>query len=33
MGYATAVAFFLLVMVALVVTLGRRFLRRSSVEY
>jgi ABC-type sugar transport system permease subunit len=33
MGYATAVAFFLLVMVALVVTLGRRFLRRGSVEY
>jgi ABC-type sugar transport system permease subunit len=33
MGYATAIAVFLLVIVALLVTLSRRFLRRSSVEY
>jgi ABC-type sugar transport system permease subunit len=33
MGYATAVACFLLVMVAMVVTVGRRLLRREDVEY
>ena len=33
MGYATAVACFLLVMVAVVVTVGRRLLRREQVEY
>jgi ABC-type sugar transport system permease subunit len=33
MGYATAVACFLLVMVAVVVAVGRRLLRRENVEY
>jgi ABC-type sugar transport system permease subunit len=33
MGYATAIAVFLLAIVALLVTLSRRFLRRSAVEY
>jgi ABC-type sugar transport system permease subunit len=33
MGYATAVACFLLVMVAVVVAVGRRLLRREHVEY
>jgi ABC-type sugar transport system permease subunit len=33
MGYATAIAFYLLVIVTLLVTLSRRFLRRTAVEY
>jgi ABC-type sugar transport system permease subunit len=33
MGYATAVAIVLLVMVVILVTLGRRLMRRSTVEY
>ena len=33
MGYATAIAFYLLVIVTLLVTLSRKFLRRTAVEY